>query len=372
MNADGGGRRLLASAPWGTPAWSPDGSKIAFSRFNGLGGQVYVTNADGSGTPQNLSNDSSNDDDDPNWSPDGTKIVFARVPPKNFGDSQIWVMNSDGTGPHAVTTPASPPGETGSHYDNQPAWSPDGTQITFNYLNGEPGPAYFQDSVWIVASDGSNLHQASTPGSGANDELPDWQPVGAPASSASFPACSAVGSLTVHAADATGFKSAVNVHYKVDGGAEQVVPVDGAGNAALAVPNGSHSVEYWAGDAAGYQEAAHHTATAKVDTLTGCVKAKVSVAGVRRACVSKAFSIRVRISTKARPKSVKVFLGHKRVLTTRKTSFRLKINPSKLGRRTKLRIVTTDASGNVTTLRRTIARCAVTKPKRQTGPRFTG
>jgi hypothetical protein len=100
----------------------------------------------------------------------------------------------------------------------------------------------------------------------------------------------------------------------------------------------------------------------------------VGVAGVRRACVAKTFSIRVHVSSPAggAPKSVKVFLGKKRVLSTTKSSFTLKINPKKLARRTKLRIVTTGSNGKVTTVSRTIARCAVAKPRRHSAPRFTG
>ena len=62
----------------------------------------------------------------------------------------------------------------------------------------------------------------------------------------------------------------------------------------------------------------------------------------------------------------------KRLITTTKTSFTLKINPKKLAHRTRLRIVATDSTGKATTIRRTITRCAVAKPRRRAAPRFTG
>lgn len=383
MNADGSGQHVLVPpAQFGNDElanWSPDGTKIVFDRVVGKGQtQIFVANADGSGTPTDVSNDG-DFDSDANWSPDGTKIVFGKIPTSSqTGDGQIWVMNADGSGQHAITAPDTPPDVAGAHFDSNPAWSPDGTAITYQYEVGLEAPAPFQTSIWVVGADGSNPHQVSNPSSSAttedNDRFPDWQPVGSPASTASLPtACSASGTVVVHASDASGFKSPLNVHYKLDGGTEQVVAADASGNVTITVPNGTHTLEYWAGDGAGYQEAQHHTGTLTIDTLTGCVPAKVSVAGVRRACVSKAFRIRVHVTTKAPPKSVRVYLGKKRVLTTTKTSFSLRINPKKLRQgRTTLRIVATDASGHVTTLRRTISRCRVAKKRHRAAPRFTG
>ncbi|HEX6460047.1 MAG TPA: hypothetical protein VF032_14105 [Thermoleophilaceae bacterium] len=374
MNADGTGAHAVFTAPvdsdFGHPNWSPDGTRIAFTDL--AAGRLLVGSADGSGVPQDVSNGDGHDDY-PNWSPDGTRLVFAKVPANSqSGAFQIWVANADGSGAHAVTTPDLDYGQPGSHEDWFPAWSPDGTQIVYQYYNGSPGPLINQQTVWTVAPDGTGNHQVSTPDNSNSDQAPDWQPVGAPASAATLPTgCSTSSTVVVHAADATGFKSALNVHYKVDGGAEQVAAADASGNVAITVPNGTHSLEYWAGDAAGYQEATHHTGTVAVDTVNKCAP-KVAVAGVRRACVAKTFRIRVHVSTVGAAKRVRVFLGKKRLISTTRTSFTLKINPKKLGHRTRLRIVATSATGQVTTISRTVTRCAVAKPHRHTAPRFTG
>jgi hypothetical protein len=89
--------------------------------------------------------------------------------------------------------------------------------------------------------------------------------IAVPSSSASVPACSQSGAIpaSVSTDPATGAKA---VHFRVDGGAEQVAATSGSpGAATLAVPEGSHSLEYWGEDQVPQQERAHHTATALVD-----------------------------------------------------------------------------------------------------------
>jgi Tol biopolymer transport system component len=373
MNSGGTSKHQLVPKPGNAsddhPVWSPDGTKIAFDRVAGGQSQIYVANADGSGSPVNVSNNG-DQDTEPNWSPDGSRLVFAKIPPGAFGDSQIWVMNANGSGAHALTTPNTEPDVPGAHFDDAPAFSPDGTLVTYEREGGTLAPVPFQFAVWIIGADASNPHQVSFPDDNAADGLPDWQPAGAPVSAATLPVCSP-GPVTVRVSDASGFKSGLNLHYRVDGGVEQVLPVDAAGNAALGASNGTHSVEFWGGDAAGYQEAAHHSGRVTFDTATGCAAA-VKLAGVRRACVSKAFKVRVRITSGLKLKSVRVFLGRKRVMSTTRSSFTLKINLKKLGRRTRLRVVATNTSGKATTVGRTVVRCLAAKPRRRSMPRFTG
>ncbi|MGH2978689.1 MAG: TolB family protein [Solirubrobacterales bacterium] len=77
------------------PSWSPDGSRIAFTNFptvNGaccLGAEIYVMNADGANQTRLTFSDVP-DDVDPVWSPDGTKIAWSR-------EGRLWTMNADGT-----------------------------------------------------------------------------------------------------------------------------------------------------------------------------------------------------------------------------------------------------------------------------------
>jgi TolB protein len=120
MNPDGTGvTRLTHSvgSDW-LPAWSPDGTKIAFTSDREDPGctficneEIYVMNADGGGQTRVTSNPAS--DLGPDWSPDGSKIAFESYRDGNY---EVYVMNADGTGQTNLTNnPAS---------DHRPAWSP--------------------------------------------------------------------------------------------------------------------------------------------------------------------------------------------------------------------------------------------------------
>lgn len=70
MNPDGTDLRRITnnSAFDAWPAWSPDGSELAFETNRGGNAEVYKINADGSGTPVNLTADPASDKA-PHWSP---------------------------------------------------------------------------------------------------------------------------------------------------------------------------------------------------------------------------------------------------------------------------------------------------------------
>jgi len=132
VNVDGSGSILLTSSLGvgspNFPAWSPDGSKIAFSCGVESGNSdICVVNADGTGLAR-LTTDPA-DDHRPSWKPDGSKIAFAttRYGLDGNGNPTIAVMNADGSG----VTPIG--------YGDAPAWSPDGGRISFlTYANCDP------------------------------------------------------------------------------------------------------------------------------------------------------------------------------------------------------------------------------------------
>jgi TolB protein len=103
MDADGSNPVRLTTTGIGDtlPSWSPDGTKIAFAQGQDAR-DIYEMNADGTHL-QRLTADSSSDW--PSWSPDGTKIAFTHNDTSKL--SNVWVMASDGSGAHAVTSDGS-------------------------------------------------------------------------------------------------------------------------------------------------------------------------------------------------------------------------------------------------------------------------
>ncbi len=157
------------------PAWSPDGTKIAFGSTRDTNPQIYVMDPNGSNVVRLTHNSAA--DGQPAWSPDGTKIAFAT---DRDGNNEIYVMNAngsvqvnltnnagsdlapawspdDGSNPTRLTSPSTPNGA--------PSWSPDGTRIAYE----EGG------DLWVMNVDGSRQIQIT---SGFwSDGLPRWRPI---------------------------------------------------------------------------------------------------------------------------------------------------------------------------------------------------
>jgi len=120
MNADGSNPTMLTSFSWSCgctinnfgPAWSPDGSRIAFTSYNSFYYNIYVIDADGS---NNTPLTSTRADFFPDWSPDGSQIVFSS---RRDGNSEIYVMNADGSDQIRLTNANGPASNV------LPAWSP--------------------------------------------------------------------------------------------------------------------------------------------------------------------------------------------------------------------------------------------------------
>jgi RNA polymerase sigma factor (sigma-70 family) len=250
MNADGTNPTPLAAGA-GTlvhPTWSPDGSRIAFTGFDGKDLGIFVVNADGTGLTE-LFSEHGWVAEYPAWSPDGTKIAFnkwadqpdiAGCDPESTCESQIYLMNPDGTGvtkltdvpeggsrpawqpvpvttvgptPTQITTPAAPQpasngliafGEgTGIYTMNQdgrgltllqdpgavayydPQWSPDGTKIAFYGYPRGGGSGYGGGAdydILVMNTDGSGLTNLTTSPadvkSGFSQMIPVWSPDG--------------------------------------------------------------------------------------------------------------------------------------------------------------------------------------------------
>lgn len=152
---------------WQSPAYSPDSSLIAFTRYGDAPVGLAVINADGSGLRNiftNTADVSVDPQSAPSWSPSGQKLAFAAR--NAAGNSQIYIINQDGSGLRALTQSTS-----GAR---NPAWNPNGGQIA--YVAGE----YNQGEIYLAKADGSD---AATPTQLTNnsfsDDNPAWNPGGA-------------------------------------------------------------------------------------------------------------------------------------------------------------------------------------------------
>lgn len=165
VRCDGTGLRQLTSH-WQVddqPAWSPDGTRLAFtSHRDGDESDIWVMNTDGS-QPRNLTPDplpGTWEEFRPAWSPDGQRIAFAS---NRGGDVDIWTMRADGTDFRRITST--------EDFDTEPAWSPDGQSIVFRRSNPVQG-----SDLMIVPAEGGAVRRLSLPG---EQRQPAWSPDGA-------------------------------------------------------------------------------------------------------------------------------------------------------------------------------------------------
>jgi TolB protein len=166
-------------SPPGSPAeregaWSPDGTRLAFhSQAEDASGDVFVAQVQGrllenrrNLTPRQPGDPLISPDVTPAWSPDGTRLAFTSY---RSGSPALWVMNADGSQLRQLTE-TSP-----QHGDYFPTWSPDGQWLAFQRLSVEAAvigripvaggtpeffafagrayaPAWSPDGAWIAFS----------------------------------------------------------------------------------------------------------------------------------------------------------------------------------------------------------------------------
>jgi Tol biopolymer transport system component len=169
MRADGTHRHQLtafAHADIELPAWSPDGSRIAFDSDVHGNVHVFTIKADGSGLAQVTSGDGF--EFSPTWSRDGRTMLLEHV--EDGSPDGLFLYDLASTSMTRLTS--NPFGQ----FDTRPRYSPDGTRVTFTRLKRFLPDGGALSAVLVMNADGSGLRRLT--GYGENAAESDWSPDG--------------------------------------------------------------------------------------------------------------------------------------------------------------------------------------------------
>jgi Tol biopolymer transport system component len=140
INTDGNGLRKLTRGEY--PSWSPVSNEIVHRACVGGACGLYAIDADSQDANAKRRLTEGGSDGQPAWSPDGSRIAYISQEDGNF---EIYVINSDGSGKVRVTNdPAS---------DGLPVWSPDGQWLAFR---SDRGGSW---GIYLARPDGTELRE---------------------------------------------------------------------------------------------------------------------------------------------------------------------------------------------------------------------
>jgi Tol biopolymer transport system component len=139
------------------PAWSPDGSYLAYAATVDAVSQVFVVPVS-NGEPVQVTSEAIYAGQ-PTWSPDGRELAYVA---ERDGNWDIWLVSADGEDPYRLTDDPA--------MDWSPAWSPDGSRLAFVSDRGG------NHQIYLVRRDGSGVRALTDQPRGT--EAPTWSPDG--------------------------------------------------------------------------------------------------------------------------------------------------------------------------------------------------
>ncbi len=165
--ASGGAPTQLTSgtdADW-APDWSPDGARILFVSTRTGSSQLFTMAADGSGQAQVALTGSAPSAlvGEPSWSPDGGRIAYRGAADLYAAPTQVFVADADGSGSSLAFAP------TDASFVYTPAWSPDGARLVIGQDTATTAKGFEIVSVDLASGLGTTLAS-----SGADDLHPSW------------------------------------------------------------------------------------------------------------------------------------------------------------------------------------------------------